>query len=248
MVVVALVVFLAAAAARALGARAAGGLVYVTYIFWETPQLSYNTMGARVPHAGRGAGRLGRGARWRAALGASARASRSGWPWSRIRRCSSSCRSTAVFLAFALGRRSVGMVAQSASRAPARARCAGPPTGGPRGARSAAWVARRRDASCVPVGLYCCSASASRNLERSLGYTMAVAQSLDQLGGRAKAYEVAAGLLAVLWSAAVSRSWPPRRLPRVPALAAGGAGAAGVAARWRCGSPVSARCSTRRAS
>ena len=188
--------------------------VYVTYIFWETPQLSYNTMGAAFLTLGAALALwvvlqgFGRG--WAFASGAAYGLAIVAYPtllfivpfW-------------AVFLVFALGRRAVGMVAEFAFVHPPDPE--GAPTGQPAWRALSFWVLGGV-AVLVPAGLVVLSFGL-KNLQRCWAFTMEVAQGLHQLGGAAKAYEVAQGLwrfygwrpyliVAALVIYLVFRRWP----------------------------------------
>ncbi len=101
-----------------------------------------------------------------------------------------------VFLAFALGRRTVAMIAEGAFNSPPDP--LGPPTG------SVAWrVLSAWALGCavvlVPVGLIIGSFGVD-NLVRCWRYTLTIGRDLGQLGGAAKAYQVAAGFWSFIWS------------------------------------------------
>lgn len=169
--------------------------VYVTYIFWETPQLSYNTMGAAFLTLGAALGLWvvleGRGRVWALAAGAAYGLAVVAYP--TLLFIVPFC---AVFLAFALGRRAVGMVADFAFAHPPDPE--GPPTGHPAWRALSFWVLGGV-AVLAPVSLLILSFGL-KNLQRCWAFTMEVARSLDQLGGAAKAYEVAQGFWRFYWS------------------------------------------------
>jgi len=102
----------------------------------------------------------------------------------------------AVFLAFALGRRAVGMVADFAFTHPPDPE--GPPTGHPAWRALSFWVLGGVTV-LAPVTLLILSFGL-KNLQRCWAFTMEVARSTDQLGGAAKAYEVAQGFWRFYWS------------------------------------------------
>ena len=169
--------------------------VYVAFIFWETPQLSYNTMGAAFLTLGAALGLWvvleGGGRVWALASGASYGLAIVAYP--TLLFVVPFC---AVFLAFALGRRAVGMVADFAFAHPPDPE--GPPTGHPAWRALSFWVLGGV-AVLAPVSLLILSFGL-KNLQRSWAFTMEVARSLDQLGGAAKAYEVAQGFWRFYWS------------------------------------------------
>lgn len=169
--------------------------VYVAYIFWETPQLSYNTMGAAFLTLGAALGLWvvleGRGRVWALASGAAYGLAIVAYP--TLLFIVPFC---AVFLAFALGRRAVGMVADLAFAHPPDPE--GPPTGHPAWRALSFWVLGGV-AVLAPVSLLILSFGL-KNLQRCWAFTMEVARSLDQLGGAAKAYEVAQGFWRFYWS------------------------------------------------
>jgi hypothetical protein len=102
----------------------------------------------------------------------------------------------AVFLAFALGRRAVAMIAEGAFASPPDP--LGPPTGRPAWLVLSAW-ALGGAAVLVPMGLIIASFGMD-NLVRCWRYTLIIGRELGQLGGAAKAYQVAAGFWAFVWS------------------------------------------------
>lgn len=169
--------------------------VYVGFIFWQTPQLSYNTMGAAFLTLGTALGLwvvMGWGGRrWAFASGLAFGLAVVAYPTLLF-----IMPFYAVFLAFALGRRSVAMVAQFAFAHPPDP--GGPPTGRPAWRALSFWVL---GGLCVllPFGVLLFSFGVA-NLQRCWSYTMGVAQSLNQLGGAAKAVEVAQGFQRFLWS------------------------------------------------
>lgn len=169
--------------------------VYVAYIFWETPQLSYNTMGAAFLTLGAALGLWvvleGGGRLWALASGAAYGLAIVAYP--TLAFIVPFC---AVFLAFALGRRSVGMVADFAFAHPPDPE--GPPTGRSAWRALIFWVLGGV-AVLAPLSLLTLSFGV-RNLQRCWAFTSEVAWSLDQLGGAAKAFEVARGFWRFYWS------------------------------------------------
>lgn len=169
--------------------------VFVTFIFLETPQLSYNTMAAAFLSLG-------------AALALPVVLERRGWVWAFAAGVSFGLAAAvyptlvfimpfnAVFLAFAMGRRSVAMIAQLAVAPPPDP--GGPPTGR-QAWRAVSWLALGGVCVLVPMGLLIMSFGI-HNVRRSWDYSMTIARNLDQLGGAAKAYEVAQGFWRFLWS------------------------------------------------
>jgi hypothetical protein len=169
--------------------------VYVSYIFWETPQLSYNTMGAAFLTLSAALGLWvvleGRGRTWAFASGAAYALAIVAYP--TLLFIVPFC---AVFLAFALGRRAVGMLADFAFAHPPDPE--GPATGHPAWRALSFWVLGGV-AVLVPASLLVLSFGV-RNLQRCWAFTMESAQGLHQLGGAAKAYEVARGVSRFYWS------------------------------------------------
>jgi hypothetical protein len=162
--------------------------VYVTYIFWATPQLSYNTMalafltlsatlGSWVVVAGKGRG-------YAMAAGAALGLAVVAYP--SLLFIVPFC---AVFFVFAHGRRAAAMVAQGAFVHPPDPE--GPPTGKAAWRSLSAWVLGGA-LVLVPLGLVMLSFG-PRNLLRSWQGTMSGARLLHQLGGASKALEVAQG-------------------------------------------------------
>ena len=185
----------------------------VTFIFWATPQLSYNTMAlAFLTLAAALGGRavMLEGGRWAAlASGASLGLAVVAYPsllfvvpfW-------------AVSLAFAHGRRAVASIAGSGAR-PADAE--GPGTGRQAWRMVSGWVAGGV-LVLVPVGLLLLSFG-PRALVTSTSSTMEGAKVLRQLGGAAKAIDVVQGFWGLIMSGAsllvaalviylVYRRWP----------------------------------------
>jgi hypothetical protein len=169
--------------------------VYVAFIFWETPQLSYNTMGAAFLTLGAALGLWvvleGRGRVWALASGAAYGLAIVAYP--TLLFIVPFC---AVFLAFALGRRAVGMVADFAFAHPPDPE--GPPTGHPAWRALSVWVLGGAGV-LLPIGFVILSFGL-KNLQRCWAFAMEVARSTDQLGGAAKAYEVAQGFWRFYWS------------------------------------------------
>jgi len=163
--------------------------VYVTYIFWATPQLSYNTLalafltlsaafGARVLI---GAG----GARSALAAGAALGVAVVAYPSLLVL-----TPFFAVLLTFAQGRRAVAVIARGAFvQVPDPP---GPPTGREAWRTLRMWVLGGL-AVLVPTGLIALSFG-PKNLVRSWQNQMAGARTLGQLGGSAKALVVAQGV------------------------------------------------------
>ena len=169
--------------------------VHVAYIFRATPQLGFNTMGAAFLTLGAALGLWvvleERGRAWALASGVAYGLAIVAYPTLLF-----VVPFFAVFLAFALGRRSVGMVADFAFAYPPDPE--GPPTGR-RAWRALSLWALGGVAVLVPVSLLILSFGI-RDLERCRAFTMDVARDLDQLGGAAKAYEVALGFWRFYWS------------------------------------------------
>jgi len=169
--------------------------VYVSFIFLGTPQLSHNTMGVAFLTLGAALGSWvvleGRGRVWALASGAAYGFAVVAYPTLLF-----IVPFYAVFLAFALGRRAVGMVAELAFSQPPDPE--GPPTGPAAWRALGAWVLGGAGV-LLPIGLVIVSFGL-RDLQRCWAYTMGVARSTDQLGGAAKAYEVALGFWRFYWS------------------------------------------------
>jgi hypothetical protein len=172
-------------------------VVYVTYIFWETPQLSYNTMAGALLSLGAALGVWvvvhGGGRRWAFGSGLAFGLAVVAYPTLLF-----VMPFVAVFLALSLGARSVRLVSHLFSER-GEPDAPGPPTGRTAWIALSAWVGGGLTV-LVPIGLYMLSFGLAA-LERSLSYTMAVAESLDQLGGAPKAYEVTGGFWRFMWSA-----------------------------------------------
>lgn len=168
--------------------------VYVSFVLLQTPQLSYNTMGAAFLTLGAALGVEvvldGRVRVWALASGAAYGLAVVAYP--TLLFIVPFC---AVFFAFALGRRAVGMVAELAFAQPPNPE--GPPTGIAAWRALSLWVL---GGVCVllPIGLVIFSFGLS-DLQRCWAYTMDVARSTDQLGGATKAYEVALGFWRFYW-------------------------------------------------
>jgi hypothetical protein len=169
--------------------------VFVACVAWETPQLSYNTMGAAFLTLGAALGLWvvleGRGRVWAFASGAAYALAVIAYPTLLF-----IVPFFAVFLAFALGRRAVGMVADFAFAHPPDPE--GPPTGRPAWRALSFW-ALGGAAVLGPVSLLIFSFG-FKNLRRCWAFTMEVAGKLDQLGGATKAYHVAEGFWRFYWS------------------------------------------------
>jgi hypothetical protein len=170
-------------------------LVFVTFIHWETPQLSYNTMGAALLTLGAALGLAvvtwSGGRAWALASGVAYGLAVVAYPTLLF-----VMPFYAVLMALAMGRRSVGMLAEFAFARPPDPD--GPPTGHPAWRAISYWVLGGI-VVLVPVGLLTLSFGLA-NLQGSWAYTMSVADELDQLGGADKAYGVAQGFLRFLWS------------------------------------------------
>jgi hypothetical protein len=162
--------------------------VYVTYIFWATPQLSYNTIALACLTLGAALGAwvvlLGKGRRFAFASGAAFAVAVAVYPSLLF-----VIPFYAVFLAFAEGRRAAAMVAQGAFVHPPDPE--GPPTGLSAWRAISAWVLGGA-LVLVPLGLVMLSLG-PRNILRSWQFTMAGARELGQLGGASKALVVAQG-------------------------------------------------------
>ena len=162
--------------------------VYVTYIFWATPQLSYNTIALAFLTLGAALGAwvvlLGKGRRFALASGAAFGVAVAVYP--SLLFIVPFC---AVLFVFAQGRRAAAMVAQGAFVHPPDPD--GPPTGRSAWRALSAWVLGGA-LVLVPLGLVMLSFG-PRNLVRSWQATMSGARVLHQLGGASKALAVAQG-------------------------------------------------------
>ena len=196
MVLVAVVVFLALRRLVRWELALPAAAVFVTYIYWETPQLSYNTMAGAFLTLGAALGLwvvvFGAGRRWALGSGAAFGLAVVAYPTLLF-----VMPFVGVFLALSLGTRSVQLVAH-----PSEGRSVSDPQGTSTGrvawAALSAWVAGGL-IILVPFGLFVLSFG-RETLERCLEYTMGVAQGLDQLGGAPKAYAVAGGYWGFVWS------------------------------------------------
>ena len=121
-----------------------------------------------------------------------------------------------VFLAFALGRGGVALLAEGAFEYPPDPQ--GPPTGRMAWQVLSAW-ALGGALALVPISLVVLSFGAE-NLERCWHYTLETGHQLGQLGGATKAYEIVSGSWSFLWSRpylvviavliyVAYRRWPP---------------------------------------
>jgi len=163
--------------------------VFVTFIFWATPQLSYDTMGAAFLTLGGVLGAftvLGMGGR-APALGSGVACGLAVVAYPTLLFVMPFY---GVALVFALGRRAPGMIVRGALRS-------APDSGAPATGR-AAWEALSAwslggAAVLLPVAALLLSFGRS-SLLHSWHFTMAEAARLDQLGGAAKAAEVTQGL------------------------------------------------------
>ncbi len=171
--------------------------VFVTYIFWATPQLSYNTLAIAFLTLSVTFGcwvvlELG-GPRFALASGVCLALAVVAYPslffivpfWG-------------VFLAFAQGRRASAMIAETAFAHPPDP---GGPSTGPAAWRALWYWVVGGLVVLVPLGLLCLSFG-PQNLWRSWKATMVGARVVHQLGGASKAIEVAQGAWRFL-------SWRP---------------------------------------
>lgn len=102
----------------------------------------------------------------------------------------------AVFLAFALGRGGVAVLAEGAFAYPPDPQ--GPPTGRTAWQVLSAW-ALGGALTLVPISLVILSFD-TENLVRCWHYTLEISHQLGQLGGATKAYEIVSGSWSFLWS------------------------------------------------
>jgi hypothetical protein len=162
--------------------------VFVTLIFWATPQLSYNTIAIAFLTLGAVLGAwvvvLGKGRWYALASGAAFGTAVAVYPSLLF-----IVPFYAFFLALARGHRSVAALAEGAIRhAPDPA---GPATGKAAWHALSAWVAGGA-LVLVPLALVMLSFG-PRNIARSWQFTMSGAAHLHQLGGASKALDVARG-------------------------------------------------------
>ncbi len=198
MSVVAVAVFVALRRLIRWELAAPAAAVYISYVFWETPQLSYNTMGGAFLTLGAAFGvplvtaRGGRG--WALASGVSYGLAVIAYPTLVF-----VVPVVAVFLALGLGAwpaRIAGLGSAEASTQPAT-------VARPSGRR--AWSALLVWAVGVvlvlaPFAVYLLSVETTA-LQRSLDFSMDVARGLNQLGGPPKALEVVRGFWRFIWTA-----------------------------------------------
>jgi len=159
--------------------------LFVTFLFFATPQLSYNSMGMAFLTLGATMGAwvvvLGKGRGYALAAGVAFALAVAAYssllfiaPF------------VAVFFVFAQGRRAVGTVAERAFRDPPDPE--GPPTGRAAWRSLSAWVAGVV-LVLVPFGLLLLSFGAG-NLRHAYHFTVAIAHGANQLGGAAKTVQV----------------------------------------------------------
>ena len=171
------------------------GTVFVSFIYWQTPQLSYNTIAAAFLTLGTALGLWvvffegGRG--WAFASGAAFGLGVVAYPTLVF-----IMPFFAVFLALAMGQRSVAVLAERSFSAPPDPDR--PPTGRPAWRAISFWVLGGV-AVLLPFGLFVLSFGV-HSLERSWSYSMTVASHVRQLGGAPKAVEVTSGFWRFLWS------------------------------------------------
>jgi len=167
--------------------------VYVTYIFWATPQLSYNTIALAFLTLGATLGGwvvlFGKRRMFALASGVAFGVAVAAYPSLLF-----IVPFYAVFFVFAQGRRAAAMVAQGAFVHPPAPE--GPPTGPSAWHTLSAWVLGGA-LVLVPLGLVMLSFGPS-NLVRSWQFTMSGARVLGQLGGASKALVVAQGFWRLL--------------------------------------------------
>ncbi len=164
---------------------------YLTTVLFETPQLTANTLCAGLLTVGAALGSvtvIGGRRRYALAGGAAFGLACVAYPTVLF-----IVPFAAVFLAFALGRRAVAMVATGAFLHPPD------PDGLPTG--PAAWRAVSAWALggalvIFPVGAAVFALAGAANLRRCWGFTLGMARQLDQLGGTTKAVEVAGGFFS----------------------------------------------------
>jgi len=167
----------------------------LTYIFWATPQLSYDTMALAFLTLGAVFGAwvvvLGKGRRYALASGAAFGVAVVAYPSLFF-----VLPFFAVLLVLAHGRRAAAVLAQGAFADPPDPE--GPPTGGPAWRALSAWAA-----GCALVLLPAAALLFSfglENVRRSWQSTIAGAHTVGQLGGAAKAVEVARGFWSLVTS------------------------------------------------
>ncbi len=188
--------------------------VFVTYIYWATPQLSYNTMALAFLTLSAVMGSwvvvLGKGRRYAACAGAALALAIVAYP--SLMFIVPFC---AVFFVLAQGRRAPAMLAEGAFLHPP-----GPGGAADRGGGMACIkrLGPGRRMVLIPVGLVMLSFG-PRNLVRSWQATLSGASTYHQLGGAPKAVAVAQGVwrfvtwrpylvVAALLVYLVFRRWP----------------------------------------
>jgi len=188
--------------------------LFVTFMFFATPQLSYNSMGMAFLTLGATMGAwvvvLGKGRGYALAAGAAFAVAVAAYPSLLF-----IAPFFAVFFVFAQGRRAVGTVAEGAFREPPHPE--GPPTGRAAWRSLSAWVAGVL-LVLVPFGLVMLSFGAG-NLLHAYRFTMTAAHALNELGGAAKTLQVSEAfwrfltsrpymIVAALVIYLVYRGWP----------------------------------------
>ncbi len=188
--------------------------VFVTHIPWATPQLSYNTIALAFLTIAAALGAwvvvLEKGRRYAFASGAALGVAVAAYPPLLF-----IVPFYAVFLAFALGRRAVALLAEGTLLPPPDPE--GPPTGPAAWRALSAWVAGGL-VVLLPLALVMLSFG-PESILRSWSYTMAGARVIHQLGGASKALSVTRGfwnfvtsqpylVVAALVVYLVYRRWP----------------------------------------
>ena len=214
MIVAAVAVFLLLRRLVRWELAALAATVYVTHIPWATPQVSYNTIALAFLTIGATLGAwvvvLGRGRRYALASGAAFGVAVAAYPPLLF-----IVPFFAVFLAFALGRRTVAMVSEGAPLHLPEPE--GPPTGSATWRALSAWVLGGV-VVLVPFALAMLSFG-PQNILRCWRYFTADARMTHQLGGASKALSMTRGfwdfvtsqpylIVAALVVYLVYRRWP----------------------------------------
>lgn len=196
MVLVAMVVFLALRKLVRWQLALLVATVYVSYIFWETPQLSYKTLAAAFLSLSAAIGIWvvleQRGRAWALASGVAYALAVVAYPTLVF-----IVPFVAVFMALSLGERSVGMIADRSLGMPREERHA--QTGRMAWTSLISWVLGGA-VVLVPYVMFLLSFG-TKTLWRCWIYTTEVAKRLDQLGGAEKAVGVFRGVYRFIWSA-----------------------------------------------
>ena len=192
-VLAALAVFVLARRSLPSALAALVGAPFVTILLFETPQLTANTLSALSLTAGAALGAVTvLGGRRRCALAAGVAFGLACVAYPTVLLLAPF---VAVFLAFSVGDRSVIMLARGALlRPPLRE---SEPTGRRAWSALSAWALGVAGV-VIPVCALVFALAGRANLLRCWDYTIDLARRLDQLGGTAKAAEIAGGFMALV--------------------------------------------------